>query len=988
MRTPLVVASCLVLALGTAAGQQSTYRASVDLVVVDAHVVDAAAKPVTDLRPSDFNLSVDGKPRPIVTAQYVSERLSPLREGGPFQPRPEVSTNAVDGPMESSRTILLVVDAINIRTSGGRSGFEGAGRFLDSLLPTDRVGLAVIPDASLGVEPTTDLALIRRTLAGMTGRLVPVQSGVIHIGLQDAFALEGDWRRWQDAVERECHFRPQRPGDSPNPCNAEMEALARTIVADARRRVLRTLDALRVYMNALSRIEGPKSLILITEELPVSVFAGQMKEFQEEATVVAAAAAQARVTLHVVQLNGAPQLMDVERRSPNDTAVRDAEVRANGLEQITLLTGGRLRVAIGDSTAQFGLVARELSGYYVLGFQAERSDRDGRPHQITVTLSRKGAEVRARRVFSLAEPTAVDTGDLAPTELVRRWLRDSNLATDLRVAVSTYTIRNPEDEPGAVRVLISSEIGRVSDREADMTVGYTIADANGRNAGGAMESATLKRAGEGAEGPLSYVVSAVLPPGRYTLRLAATDGARHSGSVLHPFEARLTETRDLRFSSLIVLDPNVAEAGKPRPSVLVTVDDTLACYLEVYWPASSPAASLVGRLELISGADRPTTASVAMVLQPREPGRATFVGSLPVDSVPPGDYSARVTVSDDGRDVARIARVVTVAHAAGGGRIQLQEPRDVVPLPGPVVQGALTVGQVLERAGRYVVRYGEEMSVVIGIERYSQWMQNDDFLRPVTRVLVSEFALVRVKDDWLGFRDVYEVEGKPVADRKDRLLTLMRQSSAGALDEWRRITNESARYNLGAIQRNFNVPTMALFFLRPTNLERFRFTKDGEDRIEARVGWRLRYRETKRPTIVKTSQGKDMPVEGTVWIDPADGRVLKTRMEISAESRLGGQGDLTSKPDGFGDVVSRPTPGQPRSGLEGERSVRSSASVTVTYRHEPRLRLLVPAEMLEEYQGPATSRFSGRDTVTRIRCQATYSDFKRFETNGRMVVPK
>jgi len=67
---------------------------------------------------------------------------------------------------------------------------------------------------------------------------------------------------------------------------------------------------------------------------------------------------------------------------------------------------------------------------------------------------------------------------------------------------------------------------------------------------------------------------------------------------------------------------------------------------------------------------------------------------------------------------------------------------------------ARTVEEAVERAGRYLVEYGEQMSLVIGVERYAQWMQKEDFVSPVTRQLVSEFALARVKDDWLGFRDV------------------------------------------------------------------------------------------------------------------------------------------------------------------------------------------------------------------------------------------
>ena len=60
----------------------------------------------------------------------------------------------------------------------------------------------------------------------------------------------------------------------------------------------------------------------------------------------------------------------------------------------------------------------------------------------------------------------------------------------------------------------------------------------------------------------------------------------------------------------------------------------------------------------------------------------------------------------------------------------------------------------------------------------------------------------------------------------------------------------------------------------------------------------------------------------------------------------------------------------------------------MTYRLESRIGLLVPSEMLETYEGPSRSQFTGEESVTKISCRATYSDFKRFDTSGRVVVPK
>jgi len=307
--------------------------------------------------------------------------------------------------------------------------------------------------------------------------------------------------------------------------------------------------------------------------------------------------------------------------------------------------------------------------------------------------------------------------------------------------------------------------------------------------------------------------------------------------------------------------------------------------------------------------------------------------------------------------------------------------------PGALAQTAApTLDLVVERAGRYVVEYGEKMSVVIGVERYAQWMQKEEFARPVVRTLVSEFALVRVKDDWLGFRDVFDVDGKPVSDHQDRLQKLFVELPANAVDQGRRIAEESARHNMGAIQRNFNVPTTALFFLHPTNQSRFKFKKVGEDRIDSIPVWKVRYEEIRKPTIIKTSAGNDMPVTGTMWVDPLEGRILKTHMQIVSEVHVGADHPgMVNDPGGFGALQKPPAPTS--DAWAGSRR-KSSASITVTYKQEPRLGALVPAEMLETYEGMTRSAFTGNESPTKINCRATYSDFRRFETSARVGVPK
>ena len=62
---------------------------------------------------------------------------------------------------------------------------------------------------------------------------------------------------------------------------------------------------------------------------------------------------------------------------------------------------------------------------------------------------------------------------------------------------------------------------------------------------------------------------------------------------------------------------------------------------------------------------------------------------------------------------------------------------------------------------------------------------------------------------WLTVRDVISVDGKPVARRLPTLLA----SPNVWIRDLRALSQENGRYNIGAIYRNFNEPTLALSFL-------------------------------------------------------------------------------------------------------------------------------------------------------------------------------
>ncbi len=267
--------------------------------------------------------------------------------------------------------------------------------------------------------------------------------------------------------------------------------------------------------------------------------------------------------------------------------------------------------------------------------------------------------------------------------------------------------------------------------------------------------------------------------------------------------------------------------------------------------------------------------------------------------------------------------------------------------------------QVLARVAAYVAEYERSLGVLIAEEDYRQKAEAPETRGPdrfgiggaqvpmsydvgrASRHLVSEFLMLRLGGDrelWTGVRDVIEVDGKPIPDRAGRLTSILQAEGADLTGQWRALAKESARFNLGPFKRDFNVPTFALVFVRSAVQPRCAFERAGQERIGSLTVWRIRFTQASSPTVVLW-RGGDMPFRGMFWVDPANGRVLRSRIEA---------GDWTA-----------------------DYQLR----IEVRYERDRRLDAWVPVEMNERYEG-----FQGKVTG-----RATYRNYRRFEVGAKLI---
>lgn len=99
---------------------QPTFRATTERVVIDAAVVDQAGRPITDVTASEFQLNVDGKPRGIVSVEFIphlSEPAAPTPQGG-------LEAFSTNERVQAGRLVLLAIDQNTITIGRGLYGIH------------------------------------------------------------------------------------------------------------------------------------------------------------------------------------------------------------------------------------------------------------------------------------------------------------------------------------------------------------------------------------------------------------------------------------------------------------------------------------------------------------------------------------------------------------------------------------------------------------------------------------------------------------------------------------------------------------------------------------------------------------------------------------------------------------------------------------------------------------------------------------------------
>src|SRR5262249_52065438 len=288
----------------------------------------------------------------VIKSVRLIRAASELR--GPFAPIRTVDDEAREAEPDEVRVFAILLDDYHVRPMQELNVKGPLRAFVESLPPTDLVGVYSLFDSIRDAHLTRDREPALKAIAGFYGR-------------------RGEYTP-KYPVEEEHLRRPQA-----------IERIRADIFRGA-------LEALAIHLGGVK--EGRKPLIVVTEGLAMDE--ADIRQIED-------AANRANVALYPLDPSGLTGARSTGMyQSPQET-----------LRRFALTTGGTAIVQTNDIAGALRRIDRESAAYYLLAYESPHPN-DGKTHTITVKVARRGARGRARAAYHAFKDKELTTAAPAP----------------------------------------------------------------------------------------------------------------------------------------------------------------------------------------------------------------------------------------------------------------------------------------------------------------------------------------------------------------------------------------------------------------------------------------------------------------------------------------------------------------------------------------------------------------------------------------------
>jgi VWFA-related protein len=407
-----ILATCFTFSLAAHAQQPpSTFRSGVDLIAVDVQVVDKNGAPVGGLTPDHFDVAVDGKRRKVVSAELLRFASTTAPASTPAV-LPAVASALPATPAPSSgegRIYILAVDVMSFKPLEVAPARQAARKFVERLQPNDLAGFVAFPGGQV-VDLTTDRARVLEAVDDVIGQGAPKSMnmfGLTPAEVVDISALPPG-TPWENippqlAIRLAQICEASRDPTCPRLVLPDGRMMARIAEAEVTHRV----DAFKAMLGSLAGSPRRKTVVLLSAGMLQADNASGQPQLGDIGRVVGQHAAQANAVVYSLHFDNL--FLDV-MGAANPTMgrmpmLRDNFVVSSSLHRIAETSGGAFfNIASGGGEYAFDRILTETSSHYLLGVEPTASDRDGRPHQVSVKTSQKNVTLRHRAWVTLPKP--------------------------------------------------------------------------------------------------------------------------------------------------------------------------------------------------------------------------------------------------------------------------------------------------------------------------------------------------------------------------------------------------------------------------------------------------------------------------------------------------------------------------------------------------------------------------------------------------------
>jgi VWFA-related protein len=684
--------------------QSDVLRVYTELVQTDVMVFDKQGRFVSGLKREDFELRIDGKPRPVeffekITAGSINEE-SQIAAARGSSARANDTRSAGPRPLDRGRPIYFYIDDLHLDLPSLTTTRKLITRFIDKEMGQNDQATIASASGQIGFlqQLTDNKTVLRAALERLKIRPYSVRDfDRPAMSEFQALLITNYDRDLTDYFVDE--MLKLNPGMTRESAEALVMSRARSLVQQAGYVTANTLAGLEGLIRAANKLPGRKLIFFVSGGFFLD---DRNSDSRYRLRRVTSAAARSGVVIYSFDARGlVASLTDASSESQFDPSGR--VLRANSgellasqdsLNALAADTGGKAVFNTNSLEPGLGRALKETSTYYLLAWKPEReSQHASRFRRIEVNvIGKPDLTVQVRRGFfdREPEPNVANTTNTktekagkakkeasqparSPEAELRKALLRAYPEREIPVSLVLSYLNTPARGPMlSTAMQVSNEFfsfAPVNGRQtAVVTVAGTVFDDRG-NAGAVFDdritidapSVEAVKAGPN----LTYAYPVYLKPGLYQVRVGVRDEKTgHTGTAHGWIEIPNLSSGQLGLSSLLMgvrTPPTISNASAISqdgpPPVDLSINHTFSAngYLRflvfVYNAALAPADAkpdIVIQVQMIrDGQPVVTTAQRRVSTEGfTDIARVPYAAEIPLSGLPAGQYVLQVTVVD------------------------------------------------------------------------------------------------------------------------------------------------------------------------------------------------------------------------------------------------------------------------------------------------------------------------------------------------------